>query len=123
MPGKVLIVDDSSDLRESLGELVDVFMSAASLKVAGLEEIRRHEQEALSCDYAILDINLGAHQPSGLDVYRWLKNHNYQGRMLFLTGHATDHPLVTEARRLGGVPVCEKPFDIGRLIAILEGRA
>jgi len=97
-------------------------MAADSLKVAGLAEVRDLEREALSCDFAILDINLGAHQPSGLDVYRWLKNHEYRGRILFLTGHAKDHPLVIEARRIEGVPVCEKPFDIGRLISLLENR-
>lgn len=122
MAARVLIVDDSSDLRQSLGELVDVYMGASSLQAAGLDEVRAHQSEALQCEFAVLDINLGAHQPSGLDVYRWLKNRSYGGRVVFLTGHAKDHPLVMEARRIEGVPVCEKPFDLGRLIQILESK-
>ena len=75
---------------------------------------------ALGCGLALLDINLGAGVPSGLDAYRWLKDNGFPGRTVFLTGHARSHPLVREARELTHVQVLSKPIESAVLLALVR---
>jgi FixJ family two-component response regulator len=69
---------------------------------------------------AILDINLGEGQPSGLDAYHWLRESGFEGKIVFLTGHARSHPLVSQARQAGKVVILEKPTTMERLLSMLE---
>jgi FixJ family two-component response regulator len=75
----------------------------------------------LACDSAILDINLGPGQPSGIDAYKWLRNNGYRGRIAFLTGHAGTHPLVIEATRIGDAEIFSKPVDPDQIQTIVAG--
>jgi len=75
----------------------------------------------LRCDLALIDINLGAGQPSGVEVYRWLRARGFGGRIFFLTGHAMNSPFVAEAVRLGDAQVLSKPIRPDRLIRLLRG--
>ena len=43
------------------------------------------------------------------------------GRIVFLTGHASTHPLVVEANRMGDAEIFSKPIDPDRLRSIVEG--
>ena len=79
-----------------------------------------HQSEALRCDLALIDVNLGADLPNGLDAFAWLRAHDFQGRVVFLTGHARTHPLVERAHDLDGVPVLEKPVTLDTLLALLN---
>ena len=45
------------------------------------------------------------------------------GRIVFLTGHASNHPLVVEAQRIGDAEIFSKPIDPDRLRSIVEGEA
>jgi FixJ family two-component response regulator len=85
---------------------------------AGLGELRGQKAVLEQCETVILDINLGPGEPSGLDVYRWLREQGFAGRIVFLTGHAADHPLVSQAYRLGA-HVLQKPARIQRLLAAI----
>jgi ActR/RegA family two-component response regulator len=86
-------------------------------------ELTAHGDAALSCSLAILDINLGAGQPSGLDALNWLNERRFSGRTVFLTGHARTFPLVEEARRQhGDIEVLSKPVSSAELLALLEPR-
>ena len=114
----VLIVDDDTDVREMLGEL----LMTLGLHVAlanSLTDVATLGRDALSCDFALLDVNLGPGTPSGLDVYDWLRKHQFSGQAVFLTGHAAQHPLVQEARRLANVMVFQKPIDFDVLERLL----
>ena len=77
--------------------------------------------DVLSCSVAILDINLGPGKPSGLDAYAWLRRKGYRGRIVFLTGHASTQPLVTEATRIGDAEIFSKPIDPDDIWSIVEG--
>jgi FixJ family two-component response regulator len=68
---------------------------------------------------ALLDVNLGAGKPTGIDAYRWLVSHGFAGRLYFFTGHARVHPLLAEIEHLGGVQVLAKPLDADRLMEVL----
>ena len=119
--GFVLYVEDNDDLRELVVELVTALLEHRCLGVGSYEELVGLGDEALGCSIAILDINLGPNQPSGIDAYRWLRDKGYRGRIVFLTGHASTHPLVIEAKRIGDAEIFSKPIEPERLRSIIEG--
>jgi FixJ family two-component response regulator len=117
----VLYVEDNDDLRELVVELVTVVLKRRCVGVGSYEELVALGKEALRCSVAILDINLGPSRRSGIDAYAWLRDHGYQGRIVFLTGHAGSHPLVVEAQRIGDAEIFSKPIEPDRLRSIVEG--
>jgi FixJ family two-component response regulator len=116
----VFVLDDDRDVAESLCDTIRVFCGRASLAVVSYEEMLSRAQRVLRSKTAILDINLGPDRPSGLDAYRWLREHDYPGSVVFLTGHAHNHPLVGEARRLGNARVIQKPIELQGLLKLFE---
>lgn len=117
---RVLVLEDDADLRTILCELLSLSGADACVGVGSLAELQRGHVEALGYGLALLDINLGAGVPSGLDVYRWLKDNGFSGRTVFLTGHARSHPLVREALELTHVQVLSKPIESKVLLALVR---
>ena len=121
MATRVFLLEDDDDLRESMSELLARGAGAECVGLRSVEDLREQEAEVLRTDLAVLDINLGPGQPSGIDAYHWLKEQRYRGRIVFMTGHATRHPLVEAARQLHGAVVLAKPVSFQRLIALARG--
>ena len=117
----VLYVEDNDDLRELVVELVTYVLKRRSVGVGSYEELVALGEDALRCSVAILDINLGSNRRSGIDAYAWLRANGYTGPIVFLTGHASTHPLVVEAQRIGDAQIFSKPIDPDRLRSIVEG--
>jgi FixJ family two-component response regulator len=117
----VLYVEDNDDLRELVVELVTCVLKRRCVGVGSYEELVALGQDALRCSVAILDINLGSNRRSGIDAYAWLRANGYTGRIVFLTGHASTHPLVVEAQRIGDAQIFSKPIEPDRLRSIVEG--
>lgn len=123
MSPRTLIVDDDPDLGGALGDWVEDASGKPCLVAQSLEQLQRDEQTVLGCGLAIVDINLGVNQPSGLDVAVWLRTIGFPGEVLFLTGHAKEHPLVRRAAQEDGILILEKPMDMERLAAIISANA
>ena len=121
-PSDVLFLDDDDDLRATFADLVRTIFARECHGLASHRDLVALGERALSCGVAILDINLGPAAPSGLESYGWLRKHGFEGRIVFLTGHAASHPLVMEARRLGDAEVVSKPVSLDRLTSMLDGR-
>ena len=119
--GFVLYVEDNDDLRELVVELVTLVLKRRCVGVGSYEELAALGEEALGASVAILDINLGPDRRSGIDAYTWLRDQRYKGRIVFLTGHASTHPLVVEAQRIGDAEIFSKPIEPDRLRSIVEG--
>jgi FixJ family two-component response regulator len=117
----VLYVEDNDDLRELVVELVTYVLKRRCVGVGSYEELVALGEHALRCSVAILDINLGSNRRSGIDAYEWLRANGYTGRIVFLTGHASTHPLVVEAQRIGDAQIFSKPIEPDRLRSIVEG--
>lgn len=113
--GAILILDDDHEMLESLADFARPLSSRDCVTVGSYAELTALAPRLGEFAVAILDINLGAGRPNGIDAYRWLMDARFVGRMYFLTGHARSHPLVEEARRLGNVEIIEKPAGIGTL--------
>ena len=105
-----ILLDDDADLLEILSELLKD-RNCRCLLARSLDELKALGPAALAADVAVLDINLGAGQPSGIDAYEWLLSQGFAGRLLFLTGHAHAHPLVARAEQLNRAIVLDKPLD------------
>jgi hypothetical protein len=83
--------------------------------MASFRELERRFDDLGNVSAAVLDINLGPGEPTGVDAYHWLRSRGFSGRIIFLTGHAASHPLVREARLIGDAVVLEKPTGIDHL--------
>ncbi|HLM46607.1 MAG TPA: response regulator [Myxococcaceae bacterium] len=118
---RVVVLEDDEDLRSILCELLELSGAEGCVSAGSLAELERQRVEVLGCGLAILDINLGAGVPSGLDAYRWLRDNGFSGRTVFLTGHARSHPLVREALELAHVQVLSKPIQSKVLLSLLGG--
>jgi FixJ family two-component response regulator len=116
----VLFLDDDDDLRATFTDLVRTIFARECHGCANKQDLIALGERALHCGVAILDINLGPQVASGIDCYGWLRNHGFNGRIVFLTGHAASHPLVVEARRLGDAEVVGKPVSLDTLTSLLE---
>lgn len=114
----LLVVDDDEDLLEMFATL----FSRAKIPhtcVSSLAQVKGLGDALQQLDTALLDINLGAGQPSGVDVARWLRESGFTPRIIFITGHAPDHPLVKKAAGESG-RVIEKPIIPSDLLQILR---
>ena len=120
MGGDVLLLDDDSDVLDALSEIIALRSKRRVLRALSVEGIINLGTSALGCTLAILDINLGSGAPTGLDALRWLREHDFAGRVVFLTGHARGFPLVDEAHRMSDVEVLSKPCSIDQLDQLLE---
>jgi len=115
----VIIVDDDSAMRESLGSLVrsvglEVTMFASIPELLELGRLKRP-----TC--LVLDVRLPGR--SGLDLQRELKTANIQLPIIFITAHA-DVPMSVQAMKGGALEFLTKPFrDQDLLEAIQLGLA
>ncbi|MCU1280197.1 MAG: hypothetical protein JWM53_3743 [bacterium] len=112
---RILILEDDDDLRASLADLMSIEGAEGCVVAGSLAELQAHADEALACALAILDVNLGEGVPSGLDAYRWLRDREFAGRIVLLTGHAGSLPLVRQAGLRADVPILLKPTGLDRL--------
>src|ERR1700681_931526 len=101
----VFIVDDDTDVRESLQELLDsVGLHSKSFGTAQ-EFLSSPHSAAPSC--LILDVRLPG--ISGLDLQHELKRGRISIPIIFLTAHA-DVPMSVKAMKSGAVEFLTKPF-------------
>jgi DNA-binding NtrC family response regulator len=111
----VFVLDDDESLRTMLESYLEMSGPCTVSTMASVRELEHHLADLPHLFAAILDINLGPSEPNGIDAYRWLRSHGFAGRIVFLTGHARNHPIVQEAYLIGDAIVLEKPAGIIQL--------
>lgn len=114
----VLLVDDDEDLVEMFGLLFGCH-GIPHRRAHTLDEVKALGADLAEVTTAILDVNLGPNQPSGVDVAIWL-HERHTMRIVFITGHAPEHPLVRAASGEHG-EVLEKPVPTNVLLEIARG--
>jgi DNA-binding NtrC family response regulator len=119
----VLFVDDCWDLCQVMEVMCQSLPEVECVCVTSMSAVLERAAQVLRTDLAILDVNLGPGEPSGVEIYRWLKGQNYRGKIVFLSGHARTDPLVEEAARISGVDFFQKPLGFGQLEALILGTA
>lgn len=120
MSRTVMILDDDDDLRETLAEMFQLMCGVETILAPDVEGMVAVGNEVLRCAIAFIDVNLGVGRPSGLDAYHWLIDHDYHGRVVFLTGHARLQTQVEQAVLAGVADVVQKPASAKILCALVE---
>jgi DNA-binding response OmpR family regulator len=116
----VLIIDDDEDLRLSVSDVMAAAGVRRRVLAASLAEVQRQAETALACRLAILDVNLGEGEPTGVDVSRWLRQHGFTGAIVFLTGHAASDPRVIAAAAVPNTRIVTKPFSFAGLVELVR---
>src|ERR1700739_2336941 len=101
----VYIVDDDTDVRESLQELLESVGLHAESFATAQEFLSSSRSDVPSC--LILDVRLPG--ISGLDLQRELKRERISIPIVFLTAHA-DVPMSVKAMKSGAIEFLTKPF-------------
>jgi DNA-binding NtrC family response regulator len=117
----VLFVDDSSDLCQVIEAMCQSLPEVECVCATSMSAVQERAAQVLGTGLAILDVNLGPCEPSGVDIYRWLRGSNYRGKIVFLSGHARTDPQVEEAARISGVDFFEKPLAFDEIEALILG--
>jgi FixJ family two-component response regulator len=119
MAGTVLLLEDDADQLEMLSMALSLVCGRDSVRARSYDELMKLGVSALESAVALLDVNLGPRQPSGIDAYHWLREQKYRGRICFLTGHARSHPLVAQALAAGDAQLIEKPISTAQLCELV----
>ena len=101
----VFIVDDDSDMREAIKDLVESVGLRAESFASGEEFLGKQRTGDPSC--LVLDVRLP--EMSGLDFQRQLADTNNQIPIIFITAHG-DIPMSVRALKSGAVEFLTKPF-------------
>ena len=117
----VLLVDDDEDLRAAMEEVLHRIGVRQVINAGSLRDVEDQRVEALGCQLALVDINLGYGEPSGIEVFEWLEREGFAGRIVFLTGHGSQDPRVKLAASLTGSQVASKPMTTAKLREVLAG--
>jgi FixJ family two-component response regulator len=117
---RVVFVDDDEDLLEVFREVLGYSGLASCVVARSLAELVQQRDLVLASNLAIIDVNLGQDLPSGVDVFRWLKSERFAGDIVFLTGHAADHPLVIAAAQVGARGIFNKPIEMEELARLVK---
>lgn len=115
----IFFLDDSEDFLEIAKIFVETSGDYRALTSKSYDETLTHEDEVLHSDVAFLDINLGPNSPSGIQVFRWLRQKGYSHPIYFLTGHAKNSAEVQAAQAEGNVSVLTKPFSPEKLLQLI----
>lgn len=103
-----------------MGALVEELCSCDWLGAKSLSEIEAHGPAALGCLLALIDMNLGAGEPTGADAYAWLKAQGFCGKIIFVTGREKDDPEVIRFLDREDVEVMQKPVPFDSLVERLN---
>jgi DNA-binding NtrC family response regulator len=117
----VLLVDDDEDLRAAMEEVLHHLGVRRLIEAGSLRDVEALREEALACQLALVDINLGYGEPTGIDVFEWFKREGFAGRVVFLTGHGSQDPRVQRAANLTGSQIVSKPLSAGELADMIGG--
>lgn len=117
----VLLVDDDEGLCEVFSDFIESCGNHRCRYAHSLSEVQRVFLESSNFSLVILDVNLGRHQANGVEVYRWIRQAGFNGRIVFLTGHAQAFPELQNIQATEGIEILEKPIDTHRIERLLAG--
>ena len=113
--GRLLIIDDESELLEVLSALLEDSASEiyrANNGIEGIDLLMSHQFDAVLSDEKMP-------KKSGLDVLKWMREHGQNIPFIIHTGYG-QKDMVLEAQRLGVYAFIDKPWDENSLITTVE---
>lgn len=113
--GRLLIIDDESELREVLIALLEDTTSEIKQASNGLEGISL--LKSYKFDAVLSDEKMP--KSSGLDVLKWMRENGLNIPFIIHTGYGQKN-IIAEAKRLGVYAFIDKPWDERTLIKTVQ---
>ena len=114
---EILIVDDNSDIRNILNELL--LDAGYKTRVAANYNQALSEIDKKIPDVAILDVKLDKGDNDGIELLSHIKSKNKDVPVIIITGHANIEMAVNSLKH-GAFEFVEKPFDQSRLLNFVK---
>jgi len=114
-PPTVLVIDDDSDLRASVGRLLRSIGLDVQLFASISDFLKSNPPDGPTC--LVLDVRLPGQ--SGLDLQRELAAAKRELPIIFITGHG-DIPMSVQAMKGGAIEFLTKPFRDQDLIDAIQ---
>jgi len=117
MSVEILIVDDNSDIRNILNELL--LDAGYKTRIAANYNQALSEIDKKIPDVAILDVKLDKGDNDGIELLSHIKSKNKDVPVIIITGHANVEMAVSSLKH-GAFEFIEKPFDTTRLLNFVK---
>jgi two-component system response regulator HydG len=114
--GSILIVDDDMGICETLSDIMEVKGYDAAIATDGYEAIQKVKEVAF--DVILMDIKMPG--INGVETFKEIKRVRPDTAVVMMTAYAVED-LIGEALREGAYGVLYKPFEMERMIGLLEG--
>jgi len=114
---EILIVDDNSDIRNILNELI--LDAGYKTRLAANYNQALSEIDKKIPDVAILDVKLDKGDNDGIELLSHIKSKNKDVPVIIITGHANIEMAVNSLKH-GAFEFIEKPFDQTRLLNFVK---
>jgi CheY-like chemotaxis protein len=113
----VLVVDDDPELCSTLWDL----LREEGYRVALAHDDRAAEDQLRNSAHRVVLIDMKLPRGDGGGVFRLVRQANPQARTVVITGHRAElDEMVRKVIAEGADAVCYKPFDVPKLLAVLE---
>jgi len=112
----ILIVDDDVGMCETLSDIMEDRGYHTVIALDGYEAIQRVKEAAF--DVILMDIKMPG--MDGVETFKQIKRIHPETAVVMMTAYAVED-LVREALSEGAYGVLYKPFDVERMIALIEG--
>jgi two-component system, NtrC family, nitrogen regulation response regulator NtrX len=117
MTTEILIVDDNSDIRNILNELI--IDAGYKTRVAANYNQALSEIDKKIPDVAILDVKLDKGDNDGIQLLSHIKSKNKDVPVIMISGHANIEMAISSLKH-GAFEFVEKPFDQARLLNFIS---
>ena len=117
MIAEILIVDDNSDIRNILNELI--LDAGYKTRLAANYNQALNEIDKKIPDVAILDVKLDKGDNDGIELLTHIKSKNKDVPVIMISGHANIEMAINSLKR-GAFEFIEKPFDQTRLLNFIS---
>ena len=113
MSTEILIIDDNSDIRNIINDLI--IEAGYKTRLAANYNQALNEIDKKLPDVAIIDVKLDKGDNDGLELLAHIKNKDKNIPVIIITGHANIE-MAIKALKVGAFEFIEKPFNQERLI-------
>ena len=117
MIAEILIVDDNSDIRNILNELI--LDAGYKTRLAANYNQALSEIDKKMPDVAILDVKLDKGDNDGIELLNHIKNKNKDIPVIIISGHANIE-MAIKSLKSGAFEFIQKPFDQERLLNFVK---
>ena len=117
MSAEILIIDDNSDIREILNDLISE--AGYTTRLAANYNQALSEIDKKLPDVAIIDVKLDKGDNDGIELLNHIKNKNINIPVIIISGHA-NIDMAIKSLKSGAFEFIQKPFDKERLMNFIK---